>query len=47
MTTPPPPSPSGFIRVYDGNRYLVLLDKKYRSIFDRIRHLAGVKSGIT
>ena len=38
----------GFIRVYDGTRYLVLLgSEKYNAIFNRIRYLTGVKSGIT
>ena len=38
----------GFIRVYDGNRYLVLFDpEKYDAIYNRIRYLIGVKSGIT
>ena len=37
----------GFIRVYDGTRYLVLLgSEKYDSIYDRIRYLRSVKSGI-
>ena len=38
----------GFIRVYDGTRYLVLFgSEKYDSIYDRIRYLLSVKSGIT
>ena len=38
----------GFIRVYDGTRYLVLFgSEKYDSIYDRIRYLISVKSGIT
>ena len=38
----------GFIRVYDGTRYLVLLgNEKYDSINKRIRYLVSVKSGIT
>ena len=38
----------GFIRVYDGTRYLVLFGgEKYDFIYDRIRYLVGVKSGIT
>ena len=38
----------GFIRVYDGTRYLVLLGfEKYDSIYDMIRYLICVKSGIT
>ena len=38
----------GFIGVYDGTRYLVLLEKeKYNFIYKRIRYLIEVKSGIT
>ena len=38
----------GFIRVSDGTRYLVLFgSQKYDSIYNRIKYLAGVKSGIT
>ena len=38
----------GFIRVYDGATYLVLFSaEKFDIICDRIRYLAGVKSGIT
>ena len=38
----------GFIRVYDGTRYLVLFgSKKYDSFYNRIRYLISVKSGIT
>ena len=38
----------GFIRVYDGTRYLVLIgSEKYDSICDRIRYLINVKSAIT
>ena len=39
----------GFIRVYDGTRYLVLFGtEKYDFIYNRIRYLrVGVKSGIT
>ena len=37
----------GVIRVYDRTRYLILFEKKYRSIFDRIRYLIGGKSSIT
>ena len=38
----------GFIRVYDGTRYLVLLEsEKYNFIYNRIRYLTKVKSGIT
>ena len=37
----------GFIRVYDGTWYLVLFgDEKYDLIYNRIRYLIGVKSGI-
>ena len=38
----------GFIRVYDGTRYLVLFrSEKYGSICYRIRYLISVKSGVT
>ena len=38
----------GFIRVYDGIRYLVLLgSEKYNFIYNRIRYLIGMKSEIT
>ena len=38
----------GFIRVYRRTRYLVLFGaEKYDFIYNRIRYLAGVKSGIT
>ena len=38
----------GSIRVFDGNKYLVLLgSEKYDTIYDRIRYLISVKSGIT
>ena len=38
----------GFIRVYDGTKYLVLFGrKKYDVIYDRIRHLLGLKNDIT
>ena len=37
----------GFIRVYDGTRYLALFGiEKYDSIYDRIRCLISVKSSI-
>ena len=37
---------NGFIRDYDGTRYLVLFDlKKYNAIYDKIRYLIGLKSG--
>ena len=38
----------GFIRVYDGSRYLVLLDpEKYVAIYNRTRYLISLKSSIT
>ena len=38
----------GFIRVYDGTRYLVLLrSEKHDPVYNRIRYLISVKSGIT
>ena len=38
----------GFIRVYDGSRYLVLLgSEKYHFIFKEIRYSIGVKRVIT
>ena len=38
----------GFIRIYDGTRYLTLFgSEKYGSIYDRIRYLINLKSGIT
>ena len=38
----------GFIRVYDGVRYLVLFrSEKYDFIYNRIRCLISVKNGIT
>ena len=38
----------GFIRVYDGNRYLVLFGpEKYDAIYKRIRYLISLKSDIT
>ena len=38
----------GYIRVYNGTKYLVLFgNKKYDSIYDRIRYLISVKSVIT
>ena len=38
----------GFIRVYDGTRYLVLFgDEKCGFIYNRIKYLIGVKSNIT
>ena len=38
----------GFIRVYNGTRYLLLIEaEKYDLIYNRTRYLIGVKSGIT
>ena len=38
----------GFITVYDVTRYLALLGaEKYDFIYNRVRYLIGVKSGIT
>ena len=38
----------GFVRVYDGTTYLVLFrSEKYDSIYNRIRYIISVKSGIT
>ena len=38
----------GFIRVYDGTRYLVLFGpEKYDAIYNRIRYLKSQKIGIT
>ena len=38
----------GFIRVYDGTRYLVLfVDENYDLIYNRIKCLMGEKNGIT
>ena len=38
----------GFIRTYDGTRYLTLFDsEKYDATYDRIRYLVSLKSGIT
>ena len=37
----------GCIRIYDGTRYLVLLgNEKYDPIYNRIRYLVSLKSGI-
>ena len=37
----------GFIRTYDGTRYLVVFgNEKHDSIYNRIRYLISVKSGI-
>ena len=38
----------GFVKVYDGTRYLVLFgSEKYHFIYNRIRYFIGVKRGIT
>ena len=38
----------GFIRIYDGNRYLVLFGpEKYDTIYNRTRYLISLKSSIT
>ena len=38
----------GFIRIYDGTRYLTLLgSEKYDAIYDKIRYRICLKSGIT
>ena len=38
----------GLIRNYDWTKYLVLFGfQKYNAIYDRIRYLIGLKSGIT
>ena len=38
----------GFIRVYDGTSNLVLFGaEKFDFIYNRIRYLIGIKSGIT
>ena len=38
----------GFIRIYDGTRYLTLLgSKKYDAIDNRIRYLISLKRSIT
>ena len=37
----------GYIRVYDGNRYLVLFSpEKYDAVYNRIRYPISQKSGI-
>ena len=39
---------NGFIRIYDGTRYLTLFDsEKYDSIYDRIRYLIILKVGVS
>ena len=38
----------GFIRIYNGTRYLTLFGfKKYDAIYNRTRYLINLKSGIT
>ena len=38
----------GFIRIYDGTKYLTLFgSKQYDAIYNRIRYLISLKSGIT
>ena len=38
----------GFIKVYDGTKYLVLFGpEKYDAIYNRIRYLINQRSGIT
>ena len=38
----------GFIRIYDGTRYLVLFGpERYDATYNRIRYLTNQKSGIT
>ena len=38
----------GFIRIYDGSRYLTLFNpEKYDAIYDRYRYLISLKNGIT
>ena len=38
----------GFVRIYDGTRYLTLFSsEKYVVVYDRIRYLISLKSGIT
>ena len=39
---------NGLIRIYDGTRYLTLFgSEKYEAIYNRIRYLISLKSGIT
>ena len=39
---------NGFIRIYDENKHLVFFSpEKYYPIFNRVRYLMRVKSGIT
>ena len=38
----------GFIRIYDGTRYLTLFgSEKYGAIYVKVRYLTSLKSGIT
>ena len=38
----------GFIRIYDGTNYLALFDsEKYDAIYNRMRCIISLKSGIT
>ena len=38
----------GFVRIYDETRYLTLFgSEKYDAIYDRIRYLLSLKSGVT
>ena len=38
----------GFIRIYDGTRYLTLFEEEeYEAIYNRIRYFLSQKSGIT
>ena len=38
----------GFIRIYDGTRYLTLFDsEKYDTVYNKIRYLVSLKSGST
>ena len=38
----------GFIKIYDGTRYLILFDsEKYDAIYSRIRYITSLKSSIS
>ena len=38
----------GFVRVYDGTRYIVLFGaEKYDSIYNKVRYYIGIKGGTT
>ena len=37
----------GFIRIYDGTRYLTLFGSEKYAIYNRIRYLISLRSGIT